>query len=113
MARPLQRRLDYLLGHRGAQPKNSQPLSRRKLRPTFVGEFDGSALMTAFGEAGVGVFVAPTILEEEMRTRHGVVALGETQEVTAEYFAISVERRLTHPCVLAITQSARNRIFKL
>jgi len=88
-------------------------LSRRKLRPTFVGEFDGSALMTAFGEAGVGVFVAPTILEEEMRTRHGVVALGETQEVTAEYFAISVERRLTHPCVLAITQSARNRIFKL
>lgn len=87
-------------------------LSRHRLRPAFVGEFDGSALMAAFGEAGVGVFVAPTILEDEMKTRHGVVALGETHEVVAEYFAISVERRLTHPCVLAITQAARDRIFK-
>jgi LysR family transcriptional activator of nhaA len=87
-------------------------LTRYKLRPTFVGEFDGSSLMTAFGEAGVGVFVAPTILEKEMQARHGVVALGATQEVVAEYFAISVERRLTHPCVLAITQAARDRIFK-
>jgi LysR family transcriptional activator of nhaA len=87
-------------------------LRRHNLRPTFVGEFDGSALMAAFGGAGVGVFVAPAILEEEMRVRHDVVALGETREVTAEYFAISVERRLTHPCVLAITQAARNRIFR-
>jgi LysR family transcriptional regulator, transcriptional activator of nhaA len=87
-------------------------LGRHKLRPTFVGEFDGSALMTAFGHAGSGIFVAPTILAEELRTRHGVVTLGETQEISAEYFAISVERRLTHPCVLAITQSARDRVFK-
>jgi LysR family transcriptional activator of nhaA len=87
-------------------------LRQHKLRPNFVGEFDGNALMAAFGEAGAGVFVAPTILEEEMRTRHGVVALGETQEVVAEYFAISIERRLTHPCVVAITHSARHHIFK-
>jgi len=87
-------------------------LSKHKLHPTFVGEFDGSSLMAAFGQAGFGVFVAPSVLQEEMRTQHGLVAIGETQEVSAEYFAISVERRLTHPCVLAITQSARHRIFK-
>ncbi len=86
--------------------------SQHRLRPNFVGEFDGSSLMFAFGEAGVGVFVAPTILKDEMETRHGAVALGETAEVVAEYFAISVERRLTHPCVLAITQAARERIFR-
>jgi len=85
--------------------------SQQGLRPAFVGEFDGSPLMFAFGEAGVGVFVAPTILRDQMETRHGAVALGETPEVVAEYFAISVERRLTHPCVLAITQAARERIF--
>lgn len=85
--------------------------SQRRLHPTFVGEFDGSSLMAAFGEAGVGVFVAPTILRQEMETRRSAVALGETPEVVAEYFAISVERRLTHPCVLAITQAARERIF--
>jgi len=87
-------------------------LSKHMLHPTFVGEFDGSSLMSAFGQAGFGVFVAPSILQDEMLTQHGVVAIGETQEVRAEYFAISVERRLTHPCVLAITQSARHRIFK-
>lgn len=86
--------------------------SQRRLHPTFVGEFDGSSLMVAFGEAGVGVFVAPSILRDEMVTRHGAIALGETPDVVAEYFAISVERRLTHPCVLAITQAARERIFK-
>jgi len=47
----------------------------------------------------------------EMRERHDVVSVGETRELTSEYFAISVERRLTHPCVLAITQSARHGIF--
>jgi LysR family transcriptional activator of nhaA len=87
-------------------------LSQRRLHPNFVGEFDGSSLMVAFGEAGVGVFVAPTILREEMETRHGAVLLGEAPEVVAEYFAISVERRLSHPCVLAITQAARERLFR-
>jgi LysR family transcriptional activator of nhaA len=88
-------------------------LSRHKVRPTFVGEFDGSSLMTAFGHAGFGVFAAPSLLEEELQTLHDIVAIGTTNEVSAEYFAISVERRVTHPCVLAITQSARSRIFKL
>jgi LysR family transcriptional activator of nhaA len=87
-------------------------LSQRRLHPNLVGEFDGSSLMVAFGEAGVGVFVAPTILREAMETRHAAVLLGEAPEVVAEYFAISVERRLSHPCVLAITQAARERLFR-
>lgn len=86
-------------------------LDRQKLRPRFTAEFDDSSLMAAFGQAGVGVFVAPTTLEEEIERQHGVITLGRTEEVVAEYFAISVERRLTHPCVLAITRAARDGLF--
>jgi LysR family transcriptional activator of nhaA len=82
------------------------------LRPRIVGEFDGSSLMTAFGETGFGVFAAPSVLADELHERHGVLQIAETREVVSEYFAISVERRVTHPCVQAITHEARQRILK-
>ena len=37
--------------------------------------------------------------------------LGRTREIVEELFAISVERRVTHPCVVAITEAARDRLF--
>ncbi|HXH01949.1 MAG TPA: transcriptional activator NhaR [Candidatus Competibacteraceae bacterium] len=86
-------------------------LERQKITPRCVGEFDGSSLMTAFGEGGVGVFVAPTVLEQEIQARHEVEIIGRSREVLAEYFAISVQRRLTHPCVLAITDAARRSLL--
>ena len=82
-----------------------------KLRPRVVGEFDDSALMKAFGQRGAGVFIGPTVLESEIETQYGVKTLGRTKEVVEEFFAISVERRVTHPCVVAITEAARDRLF--
>ena len=82
-----------------------------KLRPRVVGEFDDSALMKAFGQRGAGVFIGPTVLESEIETQYGVKTLGRTEEVVEEFFAISVERRVTHPCVVAITGAARSRLF--
>jgi len=81
------------------------------LRPRVVGEFDDSALMKAFGQRGAGVFIGPTVLESEVKTQYGVKALGRTLEIIQEFFAISVERRVTHPCVLAITEAARDGLF--
>lgn len=82
-----------------------------KLRPRVVGEFDDSALMKAFGQRGAGVFIGPTVLESEIETQYGLKTLGRTAEIVEEYYAISVERRVTHPCVLAITEAARDRLF--
>ena len=82
-----------------------------KLRPRVVGEFDDSALMYAFGQRGAGVFIGPTVLESEIETQFGVKTLGRTQEITDEFFVISVERRITHPCVVAITDAARDQLF--
>ena len=82
-----------------------------KLQPRVVGEFDDSALMKAFGQRGAGVFMGPAILEAEIKSQYGVKTLGRTWEIVDEFFAISVERRITHPCVVAITGAARDRLF--
>jgi len=82
-----------------------------KLRPRVVGEFDDGALMKAFGQQGAGVFMGPTVLESEIVAQYRVKTLGRTPDLVEEFFAISVERRVTHPCVVAITGAARSRLF--
>ncbi len=86
-------------------------LSRHQIRPRTVGEFDDGALMTAFGRQGQGVFMAPTVMEADIIEQFGVQVIGRSDELVEEFFAVSVERRITHPCVAAITQAARGALF--
>ena len=86
-------------------------LAQHQLHPRVVGEFDDAALLKAFGGEGRGVFMAPTVLEAETCAQFGVQVLGRTSELVEEFYAISVERRITHPCVVAITQAARSDLF--
>lgn len=86
-------------------------LARQQIQPRVVAEFDDGALMTAFGREGRGVFMAPTVLEAETVAQYGVVVIGRSDELVEEFFAVSVERRISHPCVAAITQAARGRLF--
>lgn len=81
------------------------------LQPRVVGEFDDSALMKAFGRLDMGVFIGPTVIESEIEAQFGVKAIGRTNEIADEFFAISVERRVKHPCVVAIAEASRNRFF--
>lgn len=81
------------------------------VRPKIVGEFDDGALMKAFGQAGIGIFVAPSAIAEEVQRQYGVVAIGSTDAVAERFYAISVERRLTHPAVVAISFAARKGLF--
>lgn len=83
----------------------------RSLQPRVVGEFDDSALAKEFGRHGAGVFVGPTVLAPEIEKQYSVKALGVATDVRDEFFAISVERRISHPCVVAITQAARDELF--
>ena len=83
----------------------------RQIRPHIVGEFDDSALMQAFGQAGTGIFIAPSVIAEEVRREHGVAILGHTNEATEQFYAISMERRLTHPAVVAINDTAHRELF--
>ena len=85
-----------------------QWLERQRIYPRIVGEFDDSALMKVFGQAGAGIFIAPTAIAEEVESQHGVLRIGETEEIREEFFAISVERHISHPAVARITESARH-----
>jgi LysR family transcriptional activator of nhaA len=82
-------------------------LAEQGLRPRLIGEFDDAALLKAFGGEGRGVFMSPAVLEEETCAQYGVDVLGRSAELVEEFFAISVERRIKHPCVVAITHAAR------
>ncbi len=86
-------------------------LTRHQIHPRVVGEFDDGALMTAFGREGRGVFMAPTVLEAETVAQFGVKVIGRSDELVEEFFAVSVQLRITHPCVVAITDAARGRLF--
>ena len=82
------------------------------IHPRIVGEFDDSALMKAFGQAGTGVFIAPTPIAAEVEKHYGVVVIGQTDEVREQFYAISVERKISHPAVAAITETAREWLFR-
>ena len=79
----------------------------KRIYPRIVGEFDDSALMKVFGQAGVGIFVAPTAIAEEVEKHYGVQRVGQTDAVREQFYAISVERRISHPAVAVITESAQ------
>ncbi|MFT3719632.1 transcriptional activator NhaR [Pseudorhodoferax sp.] len=86
-------------------------LVRMRLRPRIIGEFDDTALMNAFGREGRGVFMAPSVLEAQIAAQYRVHVLGRVEDLFEEFFAISVERRISHPGVAAITQAARAKLF--
>lgn len=84
-----------------------QWLDRREIRPRIAGEFEDSALMKAFGQAGVGAFIAPRLIESEVTRQYDVQPIGRTNEVRERFYAISAERKLRHPAVVAVTHAAR------
>jgi len=81
---------------------------RHGVRPRIVGEIEDSALLKTFGEAGAGVFAAPSVVEGEVVRHHRVRVMGRTTDIRERYYAISAERRLKHPAVVAMTQAARS-----
>jgi len=83
----------------------------KDVRPRIVAECDDSALAKDFGEEGMGIFAAPGVIEAEVRQHYRVRVVGRTDEVLQQFYAISVERKIKHPAVVAICQAARQDIF--
>jgi LysR family transcriptional activator of nhaA len=88
-----------------------QWLDAHELRPRIAGEFDDSALMKVFGQAGAGVFPAPTVVEADIRAQYGVAVVGHLDGVRERFYAISVEKKIKHPAVVAMTEAARGGLF--
>jgi LysR family transcriptional activator of nhaA len=79
--------------------------------PRIVGEFDDGALMKAFGQSGAGLFAAPTAIGEYVCAQYGVVAVGRVDAVIEELYAITTERRIQHPAMVAVSEAAAREVF--
>lgn len=83
----------------------------RRIRPQIVGEFEDYALLMAFGQTGVGVFPVPSVFEKQLKKEDALKRIGRTGDVHARFYAISAERKLKHPAVVAICETARRELF--
>ncbi len=82
------------------------------VRPKIVGEFEDYALLRAFGQEGTAIFPVPSVFERQLRKQDRVRKIGMTDEVRTYFYAISAERKLKHPAVVAICESARRQLFR-
>jgi len=89
----------------------NQWLDRNGVKPRVVGEFEDSALLNVFGADGIGLFPAPSAVADAVCRQYGVQLVGRAPEVKERFYAVSVERRLKKPAVIAITDAARQELF--
>jgi LysR family transcriptional activator of nhaA len=80
-------------------------------RPEIVAEFEDSALLMAFGQDGMGIFPGSTVISKQIEHQYSVVPIGSAAAVKERFYAITVERKIRHPAVVAISQAARTDLF--
>ncbi len=83
-----------------------------KIRPRVVGEFEDSALLKVFGQEGMGLFVVPTVIEAEVQRQYRVDILGRVDAIRERFYALTVNRRLRHPAVVAMSEVAQRILFQ-
>lgn len=102
-------RLPVLLPTTNTQARRAldQWFDTHDIRPNIVAELADSALLKVFGQAGHGLFPAPLAIRRDIELQYSVELVAPIPDVVERYYAISVERRLKHPAVLAISNAAR------
>ncbi len=81
------------------------------IRPRIIAEFDDAALLQTFARAGHGLFAAPTVVAAELGRAVDVRPVGTIADLRERFYAISVQRRLKHPAVVAICSQARGDLL--
>ena len=84
---------------------------RKDIHPNIVGEFEDSATLKAFGQEGHGLFPGSSVMEKEICRQYQVQVVSRVDSVKQRFYAITVERRLKHPAVLAIFEGARQNLL--
>lgn len=88
-----------------------QWFDENNITPYIVGEFDDSALLKVFGQAQLGVFIAPAVIETEILKQYDVHVVGQSDAIEEKFFAITAERKLKHPAVIHIRDMASSNLF--
>jgi LysR family transcriptional regulator, transcriptional activator of nhaA len=80
--------------------------------PIIVAEFEDYGLLRAFGQEGTGVIPVPSVLEKVFLKQYGLERIGLAEGVIVRFYAVSIERRIRHPAVIAICETARTLFAK-
>lgn len=113
-------RLSAVAGRGADAPADDDTAIRRDIdqwcaaqgvRPRLVGEFEDYALLRVFGRRGAGVFPVFAVLEADLKRHYGLERVGVAKGVTGRFNAISVEKKVRHPAVVAICEGARRSLF--
>jgi LysR family transcriptional activator of nhaA len=102
----------FLLPTRNTTARRSldQWFEAQRITPLIVAEFEDSALLTAFGQHGMGLFFAPAVVGRDIQRQYDVKVIGQVDPVRERYFAISLDRKLKHPAVVAISEAAKLKL---
>ena len=84
---------------------------RQGHQPSIVGEIEDMAVLQVLGGHSMGLFAAPTIVEAEICRQYQVEVVGRLEQVHERFYAITVERKLKHPAIVATVQSAREKLL--
>lgn len=81
-----------------------QWFSDHGVRPRIRAEIDDSALIKVFGSHGAGLFVAPTMIADEVCRQYEVEPVGQLETVVEPLYAITGKRPSGNPAVQAICE---------
>lgn len=103
----------FILPARGYTLRRSldEWFAARGIRPRVFAEIENNDLTNVFAEGGAGMFAAPAVITADIRIRYAVEVVGRAEGIGEDFYAITAERRLEHPAVVAITEGARADLF--
>jgi LysR family transcriptional activator of nhaA len=81
--------------------------AERSIVPRVIGEFDDSALLKVFGETGLGMFPAPTVVDEAVQRQYDVRVVGHLDDIQERFFAVTADRKIKHPAVEEVCRTAK------
>lgn len=82
----------------------------RGIRTRIEGELDDAGLLRVFGGAGRGLFPVRAALRTEVEEALSAVFVGRLDGLRERYYALSAERKVRHPGVVALIEHARSRL---
>ena len=102
----------FLLPTRNTTARRSldQWFEAQLIAPLIVAEFEDSALLKVFGQHGLGLFFAPTVIARDVQRQYDVKVIGQVETMRERFFAISLDRKLKHPAVVAISEAAKLKL---
>lgn len=88
-----------------------QWFEERGIFPQIIGEFEDPALMSAFAQAGKGLYVAPDAVEDTRIGEGRLMRAGRMRPLRQRFYLLTVQRRIGHPTVARLAGAARERLF--